>query len=322
MLIWHNDDDRNVEFSQTIGLVDLLRARNVYYELIVNPDDTHETLLHSRWLYTFGRMDTFLRPLPAERSGLERMTRSSPLSVPTIDSRRRIGRAGAALTPRPHPTVEIRPLRTNEECEACVALQRQVWGFEPTRRRSGRRCCTSSTTSADSPPAPSTRSGELLGFVFGVTGVRDGELVHWSHMLGVRESARNLGLGRMLKEYQRDTLAELGVRRMFWSFDPLMAKNAYFNFNRLGASVVEYVPDMYGTTASPLHLGLPTDRIVVTTSTSAVEADRHPSRNGQTPVAVSVPARGRRRLHAGGSGVRRPSSSRYPRTSSKSRGDR
>jgi dipeptidyl aminopeptidase/acylaminoacyl peptidase len=61
VLIWHNDDDRNVEFSQTIGLVDLLRARNVYYELIVNPDDTHETLVHSRWLYVFGRMDSFFR---------------------------------------------------------------------------------------------------------------------------------------------------------------------------------------------------------------------------------------------------------------------
>ncbi len=60
VLIWHNDDDRNVDFSQTIGLVDLLRARNVYYELIVNPDDTHETLLHSRWLEIYGRIDSFL----------------------------------------------------------------------------------------------------------------------------------------------------------------------------------------------------------------------------------------------------------------------
>jgi dipeptidyl aminopeptidase/acylaminoacyl peptidase len=59
VLIWHNDDDRNVDFAQTIGLVDLLRTRNVYFELIVNPDDTHETLLHSRWLYTFGRMQDF-----------------------------------------------------------------------------------------------------------------------------------------------------------------------------------------------------------------------------------------------------------------------
>jgi dipeptidyl-peptidase 4 len=68
VLIWHNDDDRNVDFSQTIGLVDLLRQRNVYYELIVNPDDTHETLLHSRWLYTFGRMENFLQRFLMNRS--------------------------------------------------------------------------------------------------------------------------------------------------------------------------------------------------------------------------------------------------------------
>jgi dipeptidyl-peptidase-4 len=61
VLIWQGDDDRNVEFSQTIGLVDLLRAHNVYFELIVIPDDTHETLIHKRWLYTFGRMQDFLQ---------------------------------------------------------------------------------------------------------------------------------------------------------------------------------------------------------------------------------------------------------------------
>ena len=57
MLLVHGDDDRNVNFSQTVGLVQLLRARNVYHELIVFPDDVHETLLHSRWLYTFDRME-------------------------------------------------------------------------------------------------------------------------------------------------------------------------------------------------------------------------------------------------------------------------
>lgn len=59
VLIWQNDDDRNVDFSQTIGLVDLLRARNVYFELMVNPDDTHETLLHRRWLELYPRIQTF-----------------------------------------------------------------------------------------------------------------------------------------------------------------------------------------------------------------------------------------------------------------------
>jgi len=60
VLLLQGDDDRNVPFSQTVGLVQLLRARDVYYELIVFPDDVHESLLHSRWLYTLGRMETFL----------------------------------------------------------------------------------------------------------------------------------------------------------------------------------------------------------------------------------------------------------------------
>ena len=60
MLLVHGDDDRNVAFQQTIGLVQLLRARNVEYELIVFPDDTHESMLHSRWMYTLDRMEKFL----------------------------------------------------------------------------------------------------------------------------------------------------------------------------------------------------------------------------------------------------------------------
>jgi dipeptidyl-peptidase 4 len=60
VLLEQGDDDRNVNFAQMVGLVQLLRARNIYHELIVYPDDVHETLLHSRWLYFFDRMETFL----------------------------------------------------------------------------------------------------------------------------------------------------------------------------------------------------------------------------------------------------------------------
>lgn len=60
VLLVHGDDDRNVAFQQTTGLVQLLRARDVEYELIVFPDDTHESMLHSRWLYTLDRMERFL----------------------------------------------------------------------------------------------------------------------------------------------------------------------------------------------------------------------------------------------------------------------
>jgi dipeptidyl aminopeptidase/acylaminoacyl peptidase len=61
VLLVHGDDDRNVAFQQTTGLVQLLRQRDVHYELIVFPDDTHESMLHSRWLYTLDRMERFLR---------------------------------------------------------------------------------------------------------------------------------------------------------------------------------------------------------------------------------------------------------------------
>jgi dipeptidyl-peptidase-4 len=61
VLLVHGDDDRNVAFQQTTGLVQLLRARDVYHELIVFPDDTHESMLHSRWMYTLERMDAFFR---------------------------------------------------------------------------------------------------------------------------------------------------------------------------------------------------------------------------------------------------------------------
>jgi dipeptidyl aminopeptidase/acylaminoacyl peptidase len=61
VLVWQGDDDRNVDFSQTVGLVQLLRAHHVPHELIVIPDDTHETLIHKRWLYTFDRMQDFFQ---------------------------------------------------------------------------------------------------------------------------------------------------------------------------------------------------------------------------------------------------------------------
>jgi dipeptidyl-peptidase-4 len=60
VLLVHGDDDRNVQFSQTTGLVQLLRAHGVYHELIVFTDDTHEPLLHRRYLYAFNRLEEFL----------------------------------------------------------------------------------------------------------------------------------------------------------------------------------------------------------------------------------------------------------------------
>ena len=60
MLLVQGDDDRNVQFSQLTGLVQLLRAHNVYHEVIVFTDDTHEPLLHRRYLYVFNRLEEFI----------------------------------------------------------------------------------------------------------------------------------------------------------------------------------------------------------------------------------------------------------------------
>ena len=69
VLLIHGDDDRNVAFTQTTGLVQLLRAHDVPHELIVYPDDVHDPLLHSRWLYSFERtaefLGRYLQPPPA-----------------------------------------------------------------------------------------------------------------------------------------------------------------------------------------------------------------------------------------------------------------
>jgi len=68
VLLIQGDDDRNVNFSQMVGLVQLLRARSIYYELIVYPDDVHETLLHKRWLNSFAHMETFLSKFLGENA--------------------------------------------------------------------------------------------------------------------------------------------------------------------------------------------------------------------------------------------------------------
>jgi len=155
----------------------------------------------------------------------------------------------------------IRPLVSAADQRDCIALQREIWG-----------------TSFDPVPASLLHvalhlggvalgafdtQGDLGGFVFGLTGIDEhGKTIHWSHMLAVRPHLREAGLGRRLKECQREQLAQRQIAEMYWTYDPSIAKNAHFNLNRLGAICRRYVPNLYGITTSPLHRGIPTDRLV------------------------------------------------------------
>jgi len=92
-------------------------------------------------------------------------------------------------------------------------------------------------------------------------------------MLGVRPDARDRGLGLRLKQHQRELLLERGIEEARWTFDPLVARNAHFNLNRLGVEVVDYQSDMYGASESKLHRGLGTDRFVVAWDLTAYDPE-------------------------------------------------
>jgi chorismate synthase len=101
------------------------------------------------------------------------------------------------------------------------------------------------------------------GFVFGFVGIYDFHFRHHSHMLAVREPYRGSGLAKALKEAQRDHCLDQGIEVIAWTMDPLEARNATFNFAKLGAFTREYHPDFYGPMPDKLNAGLPSDRIYV-----------------------------------------------------------
>ena len=105
---------------------------------------------------------------------------------------------------------------------------------------------------------------KLVAFVYGLPGYRKGKRVHWSHMLAVRQDWRGYGLGRELKQFQRNFVLEQGIDVIHWTYDPLEKLNANLNLTRLGALPSEYVCDLYGDgESSKLYRTIGTDRFIV-----------------------------------------------------------
>jgi len=157
--------------------------------------------------------------------------------------------------------MQIRALETIGEFRQVVSLERQIWGY---------------TDEQDVVPVPifviTVRCGAILlgaydkdalvGFAYSIPGMRDGRPMQWSHMLGVAEPHRSTGLGRLLKIEQRRRALAMGLDLIEWTYDPLQALNAHFNFVKLAVVVEEYEENVYGESSSVLHRGTPTDRFI------------------------------------------------------------
>ena len=156
----------------------------------------------------------------------------------------------------------IRPFASLDEYEACADFQEEIWGQGFSEKVPPAILMIANRLGGLAAGVFSP-DGTLEGFVFGLTGIIDGNLVHWSDMLGVRSGLRDTGLGTRLKGYQRAVLLERGIQEMRWTFDPLQGRNAHVNFAKLGVVSREYVANLYGDTESPLHR-IGTDRLIAT----------------------------------------------------------
>jgi predicted GNAT superfamily acetyltransferase len=167
--------------------------------------------------------------------------------------------------------IAIRSCSGFDELEACVRLQVETWGYDPSdvlprkaflliQKIGGQVIGAFDSEIADGGPE------SLVGFALSLPGMKNTEdgpraYLH-SHMLAVREAFQNRGLGAKLKLEQRKDALKRGIRHMEWTFDPLEIKNAYLNLHKLGAIARRYEKNFYGSSTSRLQSGLPTDRLV------------------------------------------------------------
>ncbi|MGC5171870.1 GNAT family N-acetyltransferase [Microbacterium sp. DT81.1] len=103
-----------------------------------------------------------------------------------------------------------------------------------------------------------------------------------SHITGVHPDLQGHGIGRALKQHQREWALARDVGHISWTFDPLVARNAHFNLRVLGARVTEYLPDQYGPMDDGINSGDESDRVMVSWALAAPPAP--------TPAPESVVA--------------------------------
>ena len=162
------------------------------------------------------------------------------------------------------PDTRIRRAEGLDDVGACMELQRDVWGFTDARDTAPPPLLVLADRYGGSVLLAESADGGAIGFSYALLcRDADGTLFWWSHMTAVRPDHQGRNVGFRLKLAQRTAALEAGIDRIRWTFDPLRALNAHFNIRKLGVRVLAYETNIYGYSSSPLHHGMPTDRLLV-----------------------------------------------------------
>ncbi len=156
--------------------------------------------------------------------------------------------------------VTIRPITDAAAMRAVEELQRDVWGM-PDLEIVPAHQLKAAVGAGGVILGAFDSDGTLAGFCYGFVGLRDGRLLFYSHMAGVRPEHQDRDIGFLLKRAQRQEALDRGLERMMWTFDPLQSLNASFNLHKLGATAARYYVDYYGEMPDAINRGLPSDRL-------------------------------------------------------------
>ena len=141
--------------------------------------------------------------------------------------------------------IDIREVSTIAEYDACIGLQREAFGL-PDLEISPRRHLIVSHR-AGGWTLGAFVDDKLIGFVHHLAAVKGDYIYGYSHMMAVAPEYQNQGVGAQLKWAQRERALAEGRDYIKWTFEPMRARNAHFNLNRLGVVIREYAVNFYGT---------------------------------------------------------------------------
>ena len=178
--------------------------------------------------------------------------------------------------------IKIKRLVELDEIATIQKVERQVWNMPPTPIHQ-----TYTSSKNGGLVLGAYQNDELVGFQYSFPGFGDGKSYLCSHMLGILPEYQKSGLGRELKNVQKEFALKMGYSLIVWTFDPLESINAYLNLHKLKGIGAAYLENHYGMMTDSLNSGLPTDRILVEwwiRSDHVVKKDEHYELKGVTQL--------------------------------------